>query len=323
MAAETRARPTAASDAPSAPPVGVAIATRDRRRNVVETVLRLRALPEQPPVVVVDNASSDGTAQALQGIAGVEVIRLAENRGAAARNDAARRLGTPLVAFSDDDSWWEPGALRCAADLFKQYPEVGLVAARILVGPEGKLDPACSAMALSPLGQPPGHPGPAILGFVACGAIVRRSAFLSVGGFNPLLHLGCEETLLSLDLADAGWKLAYADDVVAHHHPYPGAREGRRALELRNLVLIAWLRCSRRWALALSGRTALSAIDNQHARVALGGVARLSPELLRRRRRLSVEVERQLELIEGRRPHSARRLGAAVFSARPRALEER
>ncbi len=177
---------------------------------------------------------------------------------------------------------------------------MGLIAARVLVGGESKLDPTCTAMAASPLGQPPGHPGPAILGFVACGAIVRRSAFLGVGGFDPILHLGGEETLLSLDLTDAGWRLAYSDDVVAHHHPDLDGREGRRALEFRNRVSIAWLRRSRGRALAVTGRTAVEAIRDRDARVALCDVGRLGPELLLRRQRLSAHIEEQLELVEAR-----------------------
>ena len=183
------------------PSVGVVIATRQRRETVIETVRRLRALPEQPPVIVADNASVDGTADALEDTHGFEVIRLRRNRGAAARNDAVRRIETPFVAFSDDDSWWEPGALRLEAELFRQDADLGLIAARILAGADERLDPVCTAMAGSPLGRPPGYPGPAILGFVACGAIVRRSAFLAVGGFDSILELGGEETLLSLDLA--------------------------------------------------------------------------------------------------------------------------
>jgi len=35
-----------------------------------------------------------------------------------------------------------------------------------------------------------------VLGFLACTAIVRRSAFLDAGGFSRMLHLGAEEKLL-------------------------------------------------------------------------------------------------------------------------------
>jgi GT2 family glycosyltransferase len=42
-------------------PVGVVIATRDRAGSLAVTLRRLLALPEKPPVIVADNASSDGT----------------------------------------------------------------------------------------------------------------------------------------------------------------------------------------------------------------------------------------------------------------------
>src|SRR5688572_23074610 len=42
-------------------PVTVVIATRNRRDSLATTLRHLRALPERPPVVVADNASTDGT----------------------------------------------------------------------------------------------------------------------------------------------------------------------------------------------------------------------------------------------------------------------
>jgi hypothetical protein len=51
----------------------------------------------------------------------------------------------------------------------------------------------------------PDLPGPPVLGFIACGGIVRRAAFLEVGGFNSRLGVGGEEELLAVDLTARGW----------------------------------------------------------------------------------------------------------------------
>lgn len=249
-------------------------------------------------MIVVDNASSDGTADAASSVPGVEVVRLGRNCGAAARNHAVLRLQTPYVAFSDDDSWWAPGALARAERLFKRHPQLGLIAGRIMVGPDGRVDPGCEAMNRSPLGHPPGCPGPAVLGFIACGAIVRRSAFLDAGGFDPALHIAGEETLLALDMASSGWDLAYVDDVVAHHHPYPDSREGRRTLELRNQLWITWLRRPVPLAMRLTGRTAWHARRQGEARAALRGIVPLIPRVLRSRERLPASVETMMRVLD-------------------------
>src|SRR4051812_30954797 len=208
------------------PRVGVAIATRERYEDLVGTLERLRALPERPPVVVADNGSRDGTPDRVRArFPGLRVLELGENRGAGARNAAVEALGTPYVAFSDDDSWWAPGALARAAALFDAHPRLGLIAARILVGPGERLDPVCAAMERSPLHAGDGGPGRPVLGFVACGAIVRRAAYLGVGGFDARYGIGGEERPLATDLAAAGWDLRYVPGLVA---PPPPARRGPR-----------------------------------------------------------------------------------------------
>ena len=84
--------------------VTVVVITRNRRPELVRTLERMTALPERPPVIVVDNASDDGSAMAAGSFPGVTVIEAARNLGAAGRNVAVRRVTTPYVAFCDDDT---------------------------------------------------------------------------------------------------------------------------------------------------------------------------------------------------------------------------
>src|SRR4051812_20596984 len=206
---------------------GVVVVTRNRRATLLETLRHLEALPERPPLCVVDNASTDGTASAVSADhPHVKLVRLARNEGTGARNTGAAALGTPLVAFCDDDSWWEDGALTVAGDAFRRHPRLGLLGACVLVGSDRALDPTCAAMAASPLTATGPLPGPPVLGFLACGAVVRRAALDAVGGFERRFGTGGEEQLLALDLAAAGWDLAYMPEVRAFHHP---AATGPRA----------------------------------------------------------------------------------------------
>lgn len=275
--------------------VTVVIATRNRRPELLRTLHRLRALPGRPAIVVADNGSDDGTPTAVRAAhPDVRVVPLGRNRGAEARNVGVHLARTPYVAFSDDDSWWEPGALERAADLFDAHPRLGLIAARTVVGPGRDPDPINVAMADSALPGEPGLPGPAVLGFLACASVVRRRAFLDVGGFSPLLFFVGEERLLAYDLAAAGWRLCYVPEIVAVHEPSPRRRPARdrHRAELRNTVLTAWMRRPGRVALRATVRLGVDAIGDDDARAALLAAVRRMPGALAQRRPLPPAVER-------------------------------
>ena len=282
--------------APGSAGVTVVIATADRREPLLHTLDRLAALPERPPVVVVDNGSVDGSVDAVRAAhPEVTVVALPTNRGATARNVGVERATTPFVAFSDDDSWWAPGALARAAAHLTSSPDLAVVQARVLVGAAEAVDPTCEEMAASPLPRPPGAIGPVLLGFVACGAVVRRSAFLDAGGFDDLLFFLGEEQLLAVDLAAAGWHTAYAADVVAHHHPTLGVDRqpaARERLQHRNALLTSWLR--RPWAVVARDTITMATSDRG---ALVDALARL-PKVARRRRRLPASVERGLRRLE-------------------------
>jgi N-acetylglucosaminyl-diphospho-decaprenol L-rhamnosyltransferase len=282
----------------AAEPVSVVMVTRNRRARVLASLDRLGELPERPPIVVVDNGSSDGTPEAVAGRhPRVRVIRLDRNAGAAARNAGVRAVETSLVAFSDDDSWWEPGSLARAARAFAARPSLGLLQARIVVGLAGTLDRTCAAMRQSPLPTPAGLPGPSILGFVACGAVARTRAFLESGGFHQRLGIGGEEELLAFDLAALGWELAYVDAVVARHHPdRSDRRSGRTERQLRNALWTTWLR--RRLPGALARSVAITRAAARARRpAALVEALRGLPWVLRERHPLPERVERAAQLV--------------------------
>lgn len=291
------------------PRVAVAVLTYNRVEEVARTVERLLALPEQPPIVVVDNGSTDGTAESLrQRYPTVEVIRLPRNMSAAARNIGVQRCHRPYVALCDDDTWWEPGSLRHAADLLDAHPTVAIVTGTVLVGGRERVDPTCLAMARSPLPRPPGLAVPALLGFLAGASLVRREAFLAVGGFEPRLALGGEEELLALDLARTGWTLAYLAEAVIHHHPSPRRdAAARRWLLTRNGLWVAWLRRPLPTALAKTLHTAGRSVRDRDARRGVAAALRGLPWIARQRRVIPGEVERHLRLLEMERTGDAPR----------------
>ncbi|MGY1743111.1 MULTISPECIES: glycosyltransferase family 2 protein [unclassified Blastococcus] len=275
--------------------VTVVVMSRDRREDLLASLPRHEA-----PVVFVDNGSTDGSVAAVRAAhPGVTVLPLPENVGARARSLGAERAGTPFVAFADDDSWWAPGDLSRAAALMRAHPRLAVLNARILVGPEERLDPVCAEMAHSPLGTEPDLPGPSLLGFVACGAMVRTEAFLAAGGFDPVVRFPGEEERLALDLAAAGWGLAYVDAVTVHHHPSVRRSDpaGRRTAIWRSKLLTAVMRLP----LPDVGRVVLAGLRaGGPERRGLARALKDLPRAVRDRRRLPAAVLAGRRLLEGR-----------------------
>jgi glycosyltransferase involved in cell wall biosynthesis len=274
------------------------IATHNRRDTLLRSLERLAALPERPELVVVDDASGDGTAAAVrEHFPQARVVECSKPRGqAAARNAGVSQTRAPCVAFCDDDSWFAPGALAHAATAFSRRRRLGAVAARVIVEPAGRVDPTCVQMAASPLGAVPGLDAPRVLGFVACGAVVRRSAFVDAGGFAERYGGGSEEQLLAIDLAATGWDAVYMRDVVAHHQPARGGRVGRRHVAVRNDLWTAWLRRPLPAALRVTARKLATAGPLTASRALAGAIAGL-PWVLRERRTVPLALERALRLI--------------------------
>lgn len=237
--------------------VTVVVMSRDRCTELLTSVPRHDAR-----VVLVDNDSTDGSpAQVRSRFPHVTVVELDENVGSLARNVGVELARTPYVAFADDDSWWSPGALHTCAQVLAEHPRVAGVAVAVRVGPDERADPMNAELARSPL-RSPGLPGPRVLGFVACATMVRRDAFLAVGGFDPLVRFPGEEEPVALRLAARGWSVVYVDDVVVHHHPSPArsSPQERAAAIARSsmtsaLLLRPWPDVLRRaGALAVGGR---------------------------------------------------------------------
>jgi GT2 family glycosyltransferase len=117
----------------------------------------LRALCDHPPsvlhdTIVVDNASTDGSADAARAFAGVRVIGLEANRGFAAGNNAGIRAGaSELILLLNSDTIVPPGAIdRLVAEL--DATPAAAVAGPRLVSPAGRVELSFGRM-MSPLGE--------------------------------------------------------------------------------------------------------------------------------------------------------------------------
>lgn len=280
--------------------VTVVIITRDRRPELLRTLRLLSRLPERPAVIVTDNGSTDGTAEAVaRDFPDVRLLTPGRNLGAVGRNLAVRHVRTPYVAFCDDDTWWDPGSLRTAADRLDAHARLAAVTARIVVEPAGEDDPVVAELRDSPLTGPSWLPGPAIGSFLAGATVMRVEAFREAGGFHPGLWLGGEEELMATDLMRAGWWLAYVPEMVVHHAASP-VRDStaRRVLGLRNTLWFTWLRRPARSALRRTLYLLATVPRDRASLRAFGQAGRGLPWVLRLRRPVPPDIERRLRALE-------------------------
>jgi GT2 family glycosyltransferase len=285
------------------PRIAVVMITHNRCDEVLRSLAYLTRLPQQPPILLVDNGSADGTAAVVaRRFPQIDVLDAGGNRGSAGRTLGVRRVTAPYVALCDDDTWWEAGALARAADLFDAHPRLGVLTGRVLVGPEAREDPVCGELEASPLPAEPGMPGRPLLGFLAGASVVRRSAFLEAGGFPDHAFIGGEEEMLAVDLAAQGWWLCYVPELVVHHYPSPRRDvSGRRAHLVRNALWFAWLRRPLGGALRRTLWAARALPWDAASRRGFAAAVAGLPWVLRQRRVVPPEVEHGLRLLESRR----------------------
>jgi N-acetylglucosaminyl-diphospho-decaprenol L-rhamnosyltransferase len=194
------------------------------------------------PVIVVDNASRDGSARAVAARhPRVRLIELAENRGFGAGNDAGLAVcETPFVLMANPDTEIAEGSAAAMVEHLERQPRVGLVGCR-LVDTDGAVLTTvrnlptvlreaveclflhrflrASAERLAETVQDPAaYRSPREAGWVS-GAVMlaRMEALRDVGGFDEDYFLYAEEIDLCRRLADAGWAIRYDPALTMLH----------------------------------------------------------------------------------------------------------
>jgi len=179
-------------------------------------------------VIVVDNASGDGSLAAARGRAGVEVVALDSNTGFAAANNLAVQQAADCewVALLNPDAFPEPDWLAQLAAAAGSHPGCGSFASRLVQAGGGALDGTGDVYHVSGLAWRRHH-GLAAEGrdlqaeeiFSACAAaaLYRRDAFIEVGGFDERYFCYFEDIDLGFRLRLAGHGCLYVPESVCVH----------------------------------------------------------------------------------------------------------
>ena len=106
-------------------------------RAAIESCLHQTLPPDQ--IIVVDDASTDGTSEIAIQYKGVFVITLDNNSGpSAARNIGMGAATGDIIAFLDSDDTWLPEKLSVLHKLFSEHPEVGYIGHPYLLPAQSK-----------------------------------------------------------------------------------------------------------------------------------------------------------------------------------------
>ena len=238
--------------------ISVLIVNHQGREHLQHCLERLAAeAGSYGEIVVVDNASSDGSVELVrESFPACRLLALEENIGfGAANNRAAAAARGDRLLLLNSDAWLQPGALPRLAAALDTEPRLALAAPRLLY-PDGRPQFAW-APETGVLGEavqmlrnrfeqrpwvhrvpprwlrPLSGPG----WFSAACLLLRRAAFEEIGGFDEGFFLYFEDVDLCRRLRLAGWQLASVDAAVAYHVK-GGSRPGDRGdIEYRRAQL--------------------------------------------------------------------------------------
>ena len=250
-----------------------------RTRELLRACLRsVVGPPEVASVIVVDNASGDGTVEMVSAeFPSVRLIVNAENRGyAAANNQAIAAGGAQFVLLLNPDTALMPGALSAMLREMTEGPAIGAVAPQLVL-PDGTIQQSCrsfpepAAVLYDGLGLSRLFPRSESLGRyrmtywdhasrreveqpMASALALRRAALEKVGLFDESFPLYFNDADLCYRLRQAGWRIIFQPAArVLHHHGSSTAQVRVQAVLESHRSLIQFYRKHYRGKVSFAG----------------------------------------------------------------------
>jgi GT2 family glycosyltransferase len=222
---------------------------RQLLRYSLDAIARERAaVPFETEVLVLDNASRDGSAGAARAHgATTEVIALEQRRGKG-ENDTTllRRARGRYCLLLDEDSELEPGTTMALHEALDGRPDAAVAGATLLAHdgsekPSAWRFPGPGAALLTALWlhrrfvvQSGGTEVRDVDWVQASALLVRKDAADAVGYFDPAFFVFSDEVDFCKRLRDAGWRVLHVPHAraVSHELPVEGAGQQQRIVEL-------------------------------------------------------------------------------------------
>jgi GT2 family glycosyltransferase len=199
-------------------------------------------------VLVIDNASTDGTAEEIAAHPlRPRALRMTRNLGYAGALAAAfPQVKTPFMAWLNDDAEPEPGWLAALEATLDSDATVAATASVLL---DGRREVISTGVALTRIGYGRDTTGTAPFGFCGGAALLRTDALHDVGGVPGALFCYYEDTDVSWRLRLAGYGVRSVPGARVRHASGASAQHGTPTFHRwneRNRLLVL-LRCAPAW----------------------------------------------------------------------------
>jgi GT2 family glycosyltransferase len=295
---------------------------RDLLLRGLDALARERELlPFESEVLVLDNGSRDGSAEAAGAHAAVDEVLAPRERRGKALNDSEllRRARGRYALLLNEDSELLPGATLALWRALQEWPQAACAGAK-LIRPDGRAQ-ACAWRFPTPLTalagalflhrlvtvQSKGDRTRIVDWCQSSALLVRRRAAEEVDYLDGDFFVYSDEVDFARRLRDAGWQSVYVPDAIAIHHEQlsTGASAERRIVELarnRDLYMrkhhssaaaraVRWLTA---WTYALRAAAALVLPGHSARRYWRHATAALMPERGEGLREAAAEYNRAL-----------------------------
>lgn len=156
-------------------------------------------------VIVVDNASSDGSAEMVKlEFPSVQLIQMEKNIGIAGWNEGFKVARGEYVLVLDDDSYPDNNTIEKGLNEFSYTANTGIIAYNVF-----NLRYRFSETEL--FAKNP-------FSFNGCGALIKREVISNVGYYNELFFIYLNELDFTARCYDLGYKTFYSRDIYVYHN---------------------------------------------------------------------------------------------------------
>lgn len=233
LASDHEKSSNACKDSRHYPAVTIGICTRNNEKTVAKTLDSLSKLDYPPSLlqlIIVDGLSSDRTLEIVKNsLSGLEIeFKILSDQGLGigyARQMIVDNTSNEFIAFIDADHCLHPRWLKAIIECLSSHDKAASVSGgggtSITLGPtivatlESYKNISSIVHALERKDLQAEEVG--VWNYSVGNSVVRRSAIISVGGFDKSFRIANEDTDLAFRLAKNGWQLLVTKNAIISH----------------------------------------------------------------------------------------------------------